>query len=66
MVSSVRSLGLYGVSGYEVKVECDISGGLPAFDVVGLPGRGGERGPEPGTLGGEKQRLWPFRSAGSP
>lgn len=37
MVSSVRSLGLYGVSGYEVKVECDISGGLPAFDVVGLP-----------------------------
>lgn len=37
MVSSVRSLGLYGVSGYEVKVECDISSGLPAFDVVGLP-----------------------------
>ena len=37
MVSSVRSLGLYGVSGYEVKVECDISGGLPTFDVVGLP-----------------------------
>ncbi len=37
MVSSVRSLGLYGVSGYEVKVECDISNGLPAFDVVGLP-----------------------------
>lgn len=37
MVSSVRSLGLHGVSGYEVNVECDISSGLPAFDVVGLP-----------------------------
>ena len=37
MVSSVRSLGLHGVSGYEVRVECDISSGLPAFDVVGLP-----------------------------
>lgn len=37
MVSSVRSLGLYGVSGYEVNVECDISNGLPTFDVVGLP-----------------------------
>ena len=37
VVSTVRSLGLHGISGYEVKVECDISSGLPAFDVVGLP-----------------------------
>ena len=34
---SVRSLGLSGISGYEVTVECFLSGGLPAFDVVGLP-----------------------------
>ncbi len=37
MVSRVRSLGLTGIDGYEVTVECDLSGGLPAFDVVGLP-----------------------------
>lgn len=37
MVYSVRSLGLHGVSGYPVSVECDLSGGLPAFNVVGLP-----------------------------
>lgn len=37
MVSVVRSLGLTGVAGYEVKVECDLSDGLPIFDVVGLP-----------------------------
>ena len=37
MVSTVRSLGLGGISGYEVTVECMLSGGLPAFDVVGLP-----------------------------
>ena len=34
MVVSVRSLGLSGISGYEVTVECFLSGGLPAFDVV--------------------------------
>ena len=34
---TVRSMGLYGVEGYEVRAECDLSRGLPAFDVVGLP-----------------------------
>ena len=37
MVVTVRSLGLNGISGYEVRAECFLSGGLPAFDVVGLP-----------------------------
>ena len=37
MVYGVRSLGLQGLKGYEVSVECFLSGGLPAFDVVGLP-----------------------------
>ena len=37
MVVTVRSLGLAGISGYEVSAECFLSGGLPAFDVVGLP-----------------------------
>ena len=37
MMVTVRSLGLTGISGYEVSVECFLSGGLPGFDVVGLP-----------------------------
>ena len=37
MVVSVRSLGLTGINGYEVTVECMLAGGLPAFDIVGLP-----------------------------
>lgn len=37
MVNTIRSLGLQGINGYEVAVECALSGGLPAFDVVGLP-----------------------------
>jgi magnesium chelatase family protein len=37
MVKNVRSLGLHGVQGYPVDVECSLSSGLPAFDVVGLP-----------------------------
>ena len=37
MVSKVRSLGLHGIGGYEVSVECFLSNGLPGFDLVGLP-----------------------------
>lgn len=37
MVVSIRSLGLNGIAGYEVSAECFLSGGLPAFDIVGLP-----------------------------
>ena len=37
MLSHVRSLGLSGISGYEVSVECYITNGLPGFEVVGLP-----------------------------
>ena len=37
MVSKIRSLGIAGIGGYEVSVECFLSNGLPAFDIVGLP-----------------------------
>lgn len=37
MISRLLSLGLNGINGYCVAVECFISGGLPAFDIVGLP-----------------------------
>lgn len=37
MLCKIRSLGLHGVTGYEVTAECDLSAGLPGFDIVGLP-----------------------------
>lgn len=37
MLSKVSSLGIQGVEGYEVSVECYITTGMPGFDVVGLP-----------------------------
>ena len=37
MISHVASMGLDGVNGYLVSVECFITNGLPGFDVVGLP-----------------------------
>ena len=37
MLSRVRSLGLQGIHGYEVSVECYITTGLPGFEIVGLP-----------------------------
>ena len=37
MVSRVRSLGIRGIGGYEVSVECSTAQGLPAFNIVGLP-----------------------------
>ena len=37
MVSRVRSLGIRGIGGYEVSVECSTAQGLPEFNIVGLP-----------------------------
>jgi len=37
MFRRIRSLGIAGIDGYDVMVECSISGGMPAFDIVGLP-----------------------------
>ena len=37
MVVTVRSLGLSGISGYEVSAECFLSGGLPSFVLLVLP-----------------------------
>ncbi len=37
MFASVNSLGLHGIDGFAVKTEADISGGLPSFELVGLP-----------------------------
>lgn len=37
MFSKVNSMGLQGFSAERVFVECDLSNGLPRFDLVGLP-----------------------------
>lgn len=37
MIARVESLGLNGIDGYPVLVECFISNGLPGFEIVGLP-----------------------------
>ncbi len=37
MFSMVKSVGLFGLNSYMLNIEADVSGGLPAFDVVGLP-----------------------------
>ena len=37
MICSVRTLAVTGIEGRGVTAECYISGGLPGFDIVGLP-----------------------------
>ncbi|MBO7727099.1 MAG: YifB family Mg chelatase-like AAA ATPase, partial [Oscillospiraceae bacterium] len=37
MFASVKSFGVDGIGGYPVEVEVNISSGLPAFEIVGLP-----------------------------
>jgi magnesium chelatase family protein len=37
MVCAIRSMGLFGLNGFDVSVECFLSQGMPAFEVVGLP-----------------------------
>ena len=37
MISRVNSLSLSGVRGSRISVECFLSNGLPAFEIVGLP-----------------------------
>lgn len=37
MICSVYTLGINGIRGSVITVECYISNGLPAFDIVGLP-----------------------------
>ena len=37
MFARVNSMGLFGMDVYSVSVEVDLSQGMPAFDIVGLP-----------------------------
>ena len=37
MVANIHSCGIVGIQGQTVLCQCDLSGGLPQFDVVGLP-----------------------------
>ena len=37
MLCTIRSMGISGIRGSGVAVECYISNGLPSFEIVGLP-----------------------------
>ena len=37
MLSKIRSMSLLGEDGYFVDVQVDIAGGLPSWEIVGLP-----------------------------
>ncbi len=37
MISMVKSMCLHGLEGYPIEVQVDVSGGLPCFEIVGLP-----------------------------
>lgn len=37
MLSRVKSMSLHGLKGYLIDVQVDVSGGLPCWEVVGLP-----------------------------
>lgn len=37
MICSIHTMGINGIHGNHITVECYVSNGLPAFDIVGLP-----------------------------
>lgn len=37
MVSVIYSMGIEGINGFKVKIECDVSPGMPLCNIVGLP-----------------------------
>ena len=37
MLSKIKSMSLEGLTGYLVEIQSDVSGGLPSFEIVGLP-----------------------------
>ena len=37
MFAKTKSIGIFGLDTYMIETEADVSGGLPCFDIVGLP-----------------------------
>ena len=37
MTSKIQSAGVFGINGFMVTVETDVSNGLPSIEIVGLP-----------------------------
>ncbi|MCQ2440750.1 MAG: YifB family Mg chelatase-like AAA ATPase [Clostridia bacterium] len=37
MFAKIKSIGIFGIDTYMIEIEADVSGGLPCFDIVGLP-----------------------------
>ena len=51
MLAIINSCSLLGADAYMVNVEVDVSKGLPAFDIVGLPDAAGRESPGRGGAG---------------
>ena len=68
MYSVLKSFGLNGLAGFAVEVEADVSGGLPAFSIVGLPDsavrESGDRVPA-GPYPGRFRQLQPITGRGA-
>ena len=68
MICSVRTLGVSGIQGSVVMAESYISGGLPGFDIVGLPDAAVKEARERGRgqkLGAEIPHQPDHRQSGS-
>ena len=63
MLASVASHGLNGIAGFPVTVEADLSGGLPAYDTVGLPDAAVRESRERGPRRHQKRRGFSFPTA---
>ena len=37
MLAKIKSFALYGLDGFPVDVEADVTNGMPSFEIVGLP-----------------------------
>ena len=57
MFSMVKSAGIFGINSYMIEIEADVSGGLPSFDVVGLPDTAVKAGWLFGRANSRKQRV---------
>ena len=46
MLANINSIAVIGLTGEKVEVEVDLSSGLPAFNIVGLPDKAVEESKE--------------------
>ena len=57
MVSVIYSMGIEGINGFKVKIECDVSPGMPLCNIVGLPDVAVKRSKKQGSISNNKLRY---------